>query len=115
MNLLLFTIILIVSLIATFANSLRPNINVPEFTMPFLHLVFPSKFLPWVNLFILTAVVLVMYKIVTYAKFAKKLTNFLRKHAMKKKFLKTVSFEELVVATGGYAVSKKEERKQNHE
>ena len=33
----------LVTLVATFANTLRPSIRLPEFTIPFLHLVFPAS------------------------------------------------------------------------
>ena len=94
-----------VTLIATFANSLRPNQIMSTFTLPILHSVVPSGMIPWINLIVIIMAIYVSYKVFTYAKFAGKLTDFLRSHIVKKEIVKRVSFEELVIATGGYGVS----------
>lgn len=93
-----------VTLIATFANSLRPS-NLPRFTIPFLRLVFPSYLLPWINLITITLFLYVSYKIFTHAKITEKLTRYIRARIIKKDMVKRVSFEELVVSTGGYGVT----------
>jgi hypothetical protein len=95
----------LVSLIATFANSLRTDIIMPKFTIPFLHSVLPSQIVPWINLAIIAAAVYATYKIFTNSKFVAKLTEALRSHIVKKEIIKPVSFEDLVVVTGGYGVS----------
>ncbi|MBU4312425.1 MAG: hypothetical protein KJ706_06885 [Candidatus Omnitrophica bacterium] len=94
-----------VTLIATFANSLRPNQIMSTFTLPILHSVIPSGMIPWINLIVIIMAIYVSYRVFTYAKFAGKLTDFLRSHIVKKEIVKRVSFEELVIATGGYGVS----------
>ncbi len=95
----------LVTLIATFANTLRPNIIVPTFTIPFLPVIFPSRILPWANLLILVVFSYFIYRLFTRTKFTKKLTDKLRSIVLKKEIVKSVSFEELIVATGGYGVS----------
>ena len=95
----------LVTLIATFANSLRPNLSIPEFNIPFVHLVVPSRILPWVNLTIIVITVFVTYKIFTRTALARKITRGLRNRIIKKEIITPVSFEELVVATGGYGIS----------
>lgn len=95
-----------ITMVATFANSLRPNIITAKFTIPFLQLVIPSKILPWANLTIIVTIVFTAYKIFTHSGVATRLTYFLRKRLVKADIIKTVSFEELLVATGGYGVSK---------
>ena len=95
----------LVTLIATFANSLRPAAFIPQFTLPFLHLVFPSWLLPWINLLIIAASIFAIYRFFTHAKITQKLTEALRARIIKKEIIKPVSFEELLVATGGYGVS----------
>ena len=95
----------LVTLIATFANSLRPATYLPKFTIPFLHLVFPSKLLPWINLTIIAVSIFAIYRFFTHTKFTKKITDLLRRRIIKKEIIKPVSFEELIVATGGYGVS----------
>jgi len=95
----------LVTLIATFANSLRPNISIPKITIPFVHLVVPSGILPWVNLLIIIIVVYLMYTLLTHTAMAKKITEALRKRIIKKELVVPVTFEELVIASGGYGVS----------
>ncbi len=77
-----------VTLIATFANSLRTDI-----------------IMPWINLAILAIAVYIIYKIFTHTKFAGKLTDALRARIVKQEIIKPVTFEELMVLTGGYGVS----------
>lgn len=95
----------LVTLIATFANSLRTDLIMAKFTIPLLHSVVPSAYVPWINLVIIVFAIYTIYKIFTNYKFASKLTDILRSHIVKKEIVKPVSFEELVVATGGYGVS----------
>ena len=95
----------LVTLVATFANTLRPSIRLPELTIPFLHLVFPASFLPWINLAIVAASIYVIYKLFTHTRLTKKITNILRRRIIKRELVKPVSFEELLVSTGGYGVS----------
>jgi len=95
----------LVTLIATFANSLRTDVVMSKVTIPFLHSVIPSSLRPWINLIIIVFAVYTTYKIFTNTKFAAKLTSLLRSHIVKKEIVKRVSFEELVIATGGYGVS----------
>jgi hypothetical protein len=95
----------LVTLIATFANSLRPAPTMPKFTIPFLHAIIPSSLLPWINLIIIIFAVYIIYKISTRTRLAAKFTLFLKARMVKKEIVKPVSFEELLVATGGYGVS----------
>jgi len=95
----------LVTLIATFANTLRPAMRLPEITIPFVHLVFPSALLPWINLAIVTVSVYIIYKVFTHTKVTKKITDLLKKRIIKKELVKPVSFEELLVSTGGYGIS----------
>ncbi len=102
-----------VTLIATFANSLRPNIFFPKITVPFIHLVFPSFLLSWINLIIIIISIYVIYKIFTRSGFTRKLTQVLKARIIKQELIKPVSFEELLVATGGYGISSIEVMKDN--
>lgn len=95
----------LVTLIATFANSLRPRSVMPKINIPFLHLVFPSWLLPWINLVIIVVSIYAIYRIFTHSKLTKKITNMLQERLVKKEIIKSVSFEELLVSTGGYGVS----------
>jgi Trk-type K+ transport system membrane component len=95
----------LVTLIATFANSLRPSTIVPKINLPYLELVFPQWLLPWMNLLIIVIAIYAIYRVSTHSKFTRKFTNYLKRNILKKQLVKPVSFEELVVATGGYGVS----------
>ncbi|MFH1458303.1 MAG: hypothetical protein ABIG31_03960 [Candidatus Omnitrophota bacterium] len=95
----------LITVIATFANSLRPSTIMPKFTIPFVHLVFPSNLLPWINLLIIVVSIYAIYRFFTHTNITKKLTDALRARIVKKEIIKPVTFEELLVTTGGYGVS----------
>lgn len=95
----------LVTLIATFANSLRADALITKFTIPPLHLIFPSRLLPWINLVIVIISAYIIYRIFAYTRFGRKLSDALKARIIKRKIVKPVSFEELFVATGGYGVS----------
>jgi hypothetical protein len=100
----------IVTLIATFANTLRPTTLTNKITIPFIHLVFPPHILPVAKLAVIILSIFLIYKVFTYPKFVGRLTSFLRKRLKKADIIKSVSFEELLVSTAGYGVSKIEIR-----
>jgi len=96
----------LVTMIATFANSLRPPAIANKLSVPFLPFDIPEGVLPWINLTVLTVSIYIIYKVFTNTNFARKLTNILRARIVKRDIIKPVSCEELIVATGGYGVSK---------
>lgn len=95
-----------VTMIATFANSLRPGTLGDKISVPFMPFSIPEQVVPLMNLVLIAIAIYLTYKLFTNTKFAQKLTNILRKRIIKKHFIKSVSVEELVVATAGYGVSK---------
>jgi hypothetical protein len=95
----------LVALMATFANTIRPPAVLDKITIPYLHLVVPRTALPWMKLTIIIAFLYVVYKLFTRSWLVAKLTKFLRARMIKRKLIKPVSFEELIVATGGYGLS----------
>ena len=95
----------LVTLVATFANSLRAEVIMYQMTIPFLHSVVPAPIAPLFNLGVIVLFVYIIYRVFLNSKIATKLTNILRTQMVKKELVKRVSFEELVVATGGYGVS----------
>ncbi|MFA6186243.1 MAG: TrkA C-terminal domain-containing protein [Phycisphaerae bacterium] len=95
-----------VTLIATFANSLRPEAAGRKISLPFLKDFFPAEVLPWVNLAVIALFILILWRLFTYSFFARKITSILRKIVLKRQMVKAVTFEELLVATGGYGVSR---------
>jgi len=92
----------LVTMIATFANSLRPSV----IKTPLLSGFVSSNILALINLAVIAVAIYVIYKVFTDTKIAKKLTDALRRRIVKREIIKAVSFEELMVATGGYGVSK---------
>jgi len=92
----------LVTMIATFANTLRP----PIIDIPLLSDSVPPGVMPWINLAVIVVAIYIIYKVSTNTKFARKLTDALRKRIVKRDIVKPVSFEELTIATGGYGVSR---------
>ena len=70
-----------------------------------MRFVFPSWLLPWINLTIIAIAIYMVYRVFSHSGLTKKLTKILRSRLIKKDIVKPVSFEELLVATGGYGVS----------
>ncbi len=92
----------LVTMIATFANSLRPSV----IKIPLLSDFVSSNILALINLAVIAVAIYIIYRVFTNTKIAKKLTDALRRRIVKRQIIKIVSFEELMVATGGYGVSK---------
>ncbi|MBN2455345.1 MAG: hypothetical protein JXB29_02220 [Sedimentisphaerales bacterium] len=92
----------LVTLIATFANSLRP----PPTKAPFVSDFIKPGYVPFINLVIIVTAVYIVYKIFTRTRFARRITTFLRRRLVRRGLIQTVDFEELAVATGGYGLSK---------
>jgi hypothetical protein len=94
----------LVTMIATFANTIRPAAK--GWSIPFLPAVIPSWLLPWINLAIIVVAIYVIFKLFTNTKFVHRATNALKERLIKGEVIERVSFEELAIATGGYGVSK---------
>ncbi len=60
----------------------------------------------FVNILVLVGIVIFVYKIFNNKKITFKLTNFLRARITKNELFQRVSIEELLLATGGYGVSR---------
>ena len=97
----------LVIMIATLAGSFIPQETIlSKLSESFLPFRIPPYLVFWVNLVIIVVVVYSIYKVFTHERFARRLTNFLRRKIIKKEIFQKVSFEELLLATGGYGVSK---------
>jgi hypothetical protein len=66
----------------------------------------PADVVPWVNLGLLAIIVYVGYRLVTWPRVSDRITHFLRRRIVKKEIFKRVTVEELLLATGGYGVSR---------
>jgi hypothetical protein len=96
-----------VIMIATLASSLVPQKTIlSKLSESFLPVNIPPDLVKWVNLAIILAVVYGLYRVFTYEKFVRKMTSFLRKKIIKREIFRKVSFEELLLATGGYGISR---------
>jgi len=97
-----------VIMIATLAGSLMPNKEtiIAKFSESFLPFSVPAFLVVWINLAIIVIVVYSIYRIFTYENFVMKMTTILRKKIIKKEIFQKVSFEELLLATGGYGISR---------
>ncbi len=93
----------LVSLVATFANSLRSDVL--DFKLPFLGSVLPYRIVPLVNVIIIAVVLFFGYKFFNKTNISRKLTRALRVKIINRDMVKRVSFEELVISTGGYGIS----------
>ncbi len=100
-----------VTMVATFANSLRPRAE--KLVIPFSAVTISDKVLPLINLIVIVAAIYITYKVFSNTTFARRLTNVLRNRIIKKEIIKAVSCEELAVATGGYGVSRIKVRQDN--
>ncbi len=100
-----------VTMVATFANSLRPQST--NWSIPLLPGYIPPWLQPLTSLTIIVAAIFIIYKIFSNTTFARRLTNVLRNRIIKKEIIKAVSCEELAVATGGYGVSRIKVRQDN--
>lgn len=96
----------LVTLIATFANSIRTTDLINKFQIPFLKLFIPSFLLPWMNLVIIIFSVYFMFKVFTNKRIITNLTNRLKIIIVKKDIIKPLSFKELVFLAKGYGVSR---------
>ena len=91
----------LVTLMATFANSIRPRVA-PQALGRLWGLY------PVVNLLVIGVAVYVTYRFFTKTRAAVKLTDFLRHKVRRSGIVERVTFEELAIATGGYAVVRAE-------
>ncbi len=73
-----------VTMIATFANSLRPRAIADKLVIPFSAVTISDKVLPWINLIVIVAAIYSTYKVFSNTTFARRLTNVLRNRIIKK-------------------------------
>jgi len=95
----------LVTLIATFANSLNPDSFMNRLIPSFLPASIPARYSPWMNLLLIVLVLFVLYKLLTNTRITDFITEKLKTHIQKRQLSRMVSFEELLIATGGYGVS----------
>ncbi len=94
-----------VTLIATFANSLRTDALVSSVITSRFQSVFPWWVPSILNLAAAGLAIYLIFKLFTYERFVSRLTRFLRTRILKRDMFAPATFEELLIATGGYGVS----------
>ena len=94
-----------IALVATFANSLSSQDTfISKLEVPFIDLIFPKRLVPLGNVLFMIICAYLIYKIFTHDRFLRVLGNIIKKRILKRKIINPVSFEELIVATGGYGI-----------
>jgi len=96
----------LVTLVATFANSLRPWNVLEQLEIPFISQFILKGASLWVNLAIIVLAVYLLYRVFTSAQLTRKFTDYLRSKLVEKHFADQASLEELQIAPQGYTVSK---------
>jgi Trk-type K+ transport system membrane component len=97
----------LVVMIASFADSMRPGRTLWEnVSRRFLPFEIPSALIPWINITFVMVTLYVLHRVFTHEKFSTPMNRFLRQRIIRKDVFKPVTFQELLVATGGYGVSR---------
>lgn len=95
----------LVTLIATFANTIRPVSVIEQFNFFTIPLPIPVWLSPYINIAIISVGVLLIYKIFTKSHVMDRFTANIRKKMVEKKVVKPEKVTELLAAPEGYGVS----------
>lgn len=96
----------LVTLIATFANSLRPWVIVEGLDIPFLSKIMISGVSPWINLAIILLALYLLYRFVKNSGLIQKTVNYISSRFLEKHLKDTSTIEEISIAPQGYVVAK---------
>ena len=96
----------LVTMIATFANSLRPTVSLPALNLPYLKSFIPPVLLPAINLIIIILSSVILFRIFTNKKFADKLTSFLKKIIKKKNIIKQLTFTNIAIIDANHGIAR---------
>ena len=94
----------IVTLIATFANSIRADNLFDKIKIPFVDFLFPAIVVPIVNFAVILFALFVIFKLFTTDRVRERLTRALKSYVIKKQLVRIASFEELLVTSGDYGI-----------
>jgi hypothetical protein len=98
----------LVTIIATLANSMRPDAMLSTITLPVIHRAMPGYLVPVVNIVVMVLAILVIYRIFVKSPVTHRFTRWVKSHLVKRDIVKPVSFEELFVMSGGVGVTQVE-------
>lgn len=97
----------LVTMIATLANSLEAKSAIEErLSTSFLPFDLPQWLVPILNLGVLLVCAFALYRVLTNTEFSRRFTRYLRKKMIKRELVSRVTFQELLIATGGYGVTR---------
>lgn len=103
----------LVTLIATFMNSLRPSELVHKIFQPIIHLDGLPTLSVLVNILILSLVGWLFIILLSHTKISKKFTKLVQNFFLKKNFISKTYIQDLVTSAGGYGVISIEVTKHN--
>jgi len=97
----------LVTMVATLANSLRAQEALEsKLSKPILPFELPAWLVPLINFAVILLAVYIIYRVATNSVVARKVTHYLRRRLIKRHMFQKVTFEELLIATGGYGVTR---------
>lgn len=96
----------LITLIATFANSLRPWNIVEQLEIPWLSKFFLKGASLWINLAVILVALYVLYRLLTHPRLTHMLTDHLRRYLHKKRFIAPSHIEEMALGPQGHVISK---------
>ena len=98
----------LVTMIATVANAMNPENTLAGWLSESYLTFLPLWSVRWFNMGVIIISLFLIYKVSTNKIFTQRLTGYIRKKILKKEFFKPVSFEELLMLTGGYGITRLE-------
>lgn len=99
-----------VTLIGTFAGSIKDHSTLLQFPLNFLTPYIEPKYYPWINLGFYLLVGLGLWRLFKNSRLVARVNTYLRKKLERKELITPAGFEEVMVATGGWTVCRLEIR-----
>jgi len=90
----------LVTLVATFANSIRPRSGLGSSPLYWVW----GGWGPLVNMVIIAVALYAIFRVFTHSSVGRRLTDYLRRRVVRSGLVEPVSVEELLVSSGGYGV-----------
>jgi hypothetical protein len=94
----------LVSLIATFVNSMRPSQLVHKVFQPIIHLDNLPTLSVLINIVIIALACWLILSLFSRTKFSKKLTKVIQNFFIKKDFISRIYVQDLVISAGGFGI-----------
>ncbi len=104
----------LITLFATLVNSFTTDSAFFKYRLPIIDFVVPEKFWPLANLLTLMIIGCFIHKILSHTRISKFFINFIKNRVESQKRVKKVTFEEMVMATGGFGTLGVDVRNKSH-